>query len=144
MKYFHCLLMITFKATLHYPRRPAPAGGSSLVQPTNTASWGKHHRLHSAHLGGGQPGGLTRPTNPSVKGARTLADSPLRLLQGCPPGWPEPQGEGSEPAGSGKPGSPWLLADWKKGGHRGGHRGLSCPWNRVLPLPKPVCHHWAY
>lgn len=56
--------------------------------------------------GGGQPGGLTRPTNPSVKGARTLADSPLRLLQGCPPGRPEPQGEGSEPAGSGKPGSP--------------------------------------
>ena len=52
MKYFHCLLTITFKATLHHPCRPAPAGGSSLVQPTDTASWGKHHRLHCAHLGG--------------------------------------------------------------------------------------------
>lgn len=86
MKYFHCLLKITFKVTLYHPCRPAPNSGNSLVQSTDTASWGKDYRLCCAHTGG-----LTRPTNPRVKGARILADSPLRLLQSCPPGRLETQ-----------------------------------------------------
>ena len=130
MKYFHCLLKITFKVTLHHPCRPAPTGGSSLVQSTDTASWGRlqavlrpHWGADQAHKSKGQ--GSTNLGRQSPPPSAELSTGATR----------DP-GEGSEPAGPAKPGSPWPLGDGKKGGHRGGHWGLSCPWNRVLPTPK--------